>query len=433
MRLLCLVCACHPIYLNIILFCAIITAMTALHHKKQLSVQTTLRLLKIAMFFNFFMMIAPVIVLLYTSKGISLGDFFLIQALFRVSAFLFEIPSGYLSDRFSRRQILILGIIIHCMGYAMLAIAYGFWQIVFGEALLGIASALFSGTLEAYTYDLLKRNHTQHRFLKEFGSVQSYIQAASFISAPVGSYLFVKIGGNAVLWIEALFCIISILLALKMPELTEIKRKKAKNKSDIADALGIAVKTMKKPKLRNFIIFPSLFASFTIVLFWTLQPVMKIAHVPVELFGFFTALNGFSSIVFSKYAHVICKKLGEITTSVLTICSIILSVACVFIALYVPNMFIVYVACIIMGITPAVRQLNNLQYNALIHDDISSNERGTVLSTRAMVSTLCGAGMLTSAKFLLDTYGIQTTMLFTLFMTVFLFWSLKNVRKYLEK
>jgi len=399
---------------------------------KQLSVQTTLRLLKIAMFLNFFMMIVPVIVLLYTSKGITIGDFFLIQALFRVSAFLFEMPSGYLSDRFSRRHILILGLIIHCVGYATLALAYGFWQILFGEALLGVASALFSGTLEAYTYDLLKRNHTQHQFLKEYGSVQTYIEAASFIAAPIGGYLFARIGGNALLWIESLLCIISIMLAIQMPELTEIKRKKAKNKSDIADALGITINTLKKPKLRNFIIFPSLFGAFTIVLFWILQPVMKTAHVPVELFGFFTALNGLASIVLSKYAHIICKKLGEITTSVLTILSVILSVACVFTALYASNMFVVYMACIIMGIIPAVRQLNNLQYNALIHDDISSNERGTVLSTRAMVSGLLGAGMLTSAKFLLDNHGIETTMIFVLFMTVFLFWSLKNVRRYLK-
>ena len=381
---------------------------------------------------NCFMLITPVVVLVYTGKGVSLGDFFLIQGLFRLAAFLFEIPSGYLSDRFSRRHVLIFGVIVHLMGYSMLAIAYGFWQIVFGEALLGVASALFSGTLEAYTYDLLKRNHTQKHFLKEFGSIRTYIEAANFISAPLGGYLFARIGGNALLWLEALLCIIPLVCAIIMPELTEIRRKKAKNKTALADAIGITVRTMKNSKLRNLIFFPSLFGAFTIVLFWVLQPVMKMAHVPIELFGLFIALNGFASIVFSKYAHVICKKLGEIKTSIITICSVVLSVVCVFIALYASNIFVVYLACIIMGIVPAIRQLNNLQYNTLIHDDISSNERGTVLSTRAMVSTLCGAFMLTCAKFLLDNCGVQITMLFVLFMTVFLFWSLKNVKKYIQ-
>lgn len=416
--------------LNKNLFYGIIIRMI---HKRQLSVPATLRLLKICMFFNFFMLVAPVIVLVYTSKGITLGDFFLIQALFRLSAVLFEIPSGYLSDRFSRRRILIIGIAFHCLGFAMLAIAYGFWQIVFGEALLGIATALFSGTLEAYTYDLLKRNHTQKQFLKEFGGIQTYIMAASFVSAPLGGYLFARIGGNALFWIEAVLCLVALYTAILMPELSEIKRKKPKDKSNIADALSITIQTLKKPKLRNFIVFPSFFAAFTIILFWMLQPVMKSAHIPVELFGFFTMLNGLFSIIFAKYAHVICTKFGEIKTSVLTILFVILGLCCAFIALYVPNMFVVVITCAIMGIVPSVRQLNNLQYNTLIHDDISSSERGTVLSTRAMVSTIAGAAMLTCAKVLLDTYGIKTTLTFTLFMTVFLFWSLTRVKKYIKK
>lgn len=40
------------------------------------SVARTLNLLRFGWFFNFFMMIAPVIVLVYTQKGITVGDFF---------------------------------------------------------------------------------------------------------------------------------------------------------------------------------------------------------------------------------------------------------------------------------------------------------------------------------------------------------------------
>ena len=113
------------------------------------------------------MLIVPVIVLVYTSKGITVGDFFLIQGIFRLAAFLFEIPSGYMSDCLSRRRVMIAGGVSTIAGYVSIALASGFWTLIMGEALLGIASALFSGTLEAYTYDLLKRNKTQKQFLKE--------------------------------------------------------------------------------------------------------------------------------------------------------------------------------------------------------------------------------------------------------------------------
>lgn len=77
-------------------------------NQKSLSVRRGLRLLRFGWFFNHFMLVIPVIVLVYTERGISVGDFFLIQGIFRLAAFLFEIPSGYLSDRFSRRRVMII-------------------------------------------------------------------------------------------------------------------------------------------------------------------------------------------------------------------------------------------------------------------------------------------------------------------------------------
>lgn len=401
--------------------------------KAKKSVPGALRLLKFGWFFTNFMMIAPIIVLVYTHKGISIGDFFLLQGLYRIAVLLFEIPSGYLSDRFSRRRVLILGTMIHFIGFSTLAMAFGFWQILLGESLLGISSALFSGTLEAYTYDLLKRNNSQEYFLKEFGAITTYSQSAEFIAAIISGFLLSIIGDNGILWCEALLCLVASALFFFIPELSEVIRKKSKNKSDLADAIGITYRTLKKPKLRNLILFPSIFGAFTIILLWILQPIMENAHVPIVLFGIYFSINKFSSILFAKFAHKICSKLGEITVSLMTIFSIILGILLTFATLSTHNMIFVYLACAIMAIIPATRILNKLQYNTLIHHDIESKERGTVLSVRAMISSAIGAIMLAIAKFLLDTYGIKTTMLFTLFMTVFLFISLKNTKKYIKK
>ena len=125
------------------------------------SVKHALTLLKIGWFCRNFMLIVPVAVLVYTRKGISVGDFFLIQGIFRLAAFLFEIPSGYMSDVFSRKRVMILGNLFTLAGFMIIAMSYGFWALILGESLLGIAGALYSGTMEAYTYDLLKRNKTQ--------------------------------------------------------------------------------------------------------------------------------------------------------------------------------------------------------------------------------------------------------------------------------
>lgn len=394
------------------------------------SVKRGLALLKLGWFCHNFMLIVPVIVLVYTQKGVTVGDFFLIQGIFRLAAFLFEIPSGYMSDCLSRKRVMISGAIFALAGYVTIAAAYGFWALVCGEALLGIASALFSGTLEAYTYDLLKRNKTQKQFLREFGSIQTWAGIASFVAAVIGGILFTYIGAN-ILWVESMFAAFSIITFLFLPELLEVRRV-VKHKEAIADAVSITTNTLKNPKLRNLILFPSIFGAFTIILFWILQPVMETAIVPVALFGFYTAINKISSIFVAKYAYKICEKLGNFQTSLLTIGTIIVGIVMGLLATHVSSMPIIYMACAFMAIVPSMHVLNNLQYNTLIHHSIKSTERGTVLSTRAMVSTVVGATGLIIAKFLMDGYGITTTLIFAFVMTGLLMLSLKRTMKYIK-
>ena len=394
------------------------------------SVKRGLALLKLGWFCHNFMLIVPVIVLVYTQKGVTVGDFFLIQGMFRLAAFLFEIPSGYMSDCLSRKKVMISGAVFALAGYVTIAVAYGFWALVLGEALLGIASALFSGTLEAYTYDLLKRNKSQKQFLKEFGSIQTWAGVASFVAAVIGGVLFTYIGAN-ILWIESVFMLFAIISFLFLPELLEVRRV-VKHKEAIVDTISITANTLKNPKLRNLILFPSIFGAFTIILFWILQPVMETAAVPVALFGFYTAINKISSIFVAKYAYKICEKFGNFQTSIITIETIIIGIIMGLLATHIHSMPIIYIACAFMAFVPSMHVLNNLQYNTLIHHSIKSNERGTVLSTRAMVSTVVSAFGLIIAKILMDGYGITTTLLFTFVMTGLLIWSLKKVIKYIK-
>lgn len=164
---------------------------------------------------------------------------------------------------------------------------------------------------------------------------------------------------------------------------------------------------------------------------WILQPIMETTHVPVELFGFYIGLNQFSRIIFSKYAYKICDKYGDMNTSIITILDVAIGIVVGILIMHTTNMTLVYILCTIMAITPAIHSMNKLQYNSLIHHSIRSTERGTVLSTKAMVTTVVGAVFLIVAKFLLDECGILTTLGFTFIMLIPLVWSLKKVSKFL--
>ena len=164
-----------------------------------------------------------------------------------------------------------------------------------------------------------------------------------------------------------------------------------------------------------------------------MQPVMETAQVPVSLFGVYFGINQLSAVFFAKYAYKICEKLGELTVSFLTIGTLVMGITMGLLVTHIQSMTIIYIACALMAVTPAVRMLNNLQYNTLIHHSIRSTERGTVLSTRSMVATIFGAFSLVIAKFLMDGYGITVTLISVFVMLTVLIWSLKNVSRYIKR
>ena len=60
-------------------------------------------------FFQVFLVIMPVIVPFFESRGLSMQQIFLLQAVFAVVVLVMEIPSGYAADLLGRRVTLLVG------------------------------------------------------------------------------------------------------------------------------------------------------------------------------------------------------------------------------------------------------------------------------------------------------------------------------------
>jgi len=395
--------------------------------KKIVSDKTALSLLKWGEAFIYFMPIIPIIVLLYQGKNVSVGEFFLIQGLFSVVSFLFEIPSGYLSDVFSRKKILLIGAFIQFLAMSWLFWADGFWGILLCEAGLGLASALFSGTKEAYTFDLLKRMNREKEYLKENGSINTFAQTATFIAVLVGGTLF-AISANLVMVVEALSALGGVLVFMLLPELRESRRKVAPESSPLRDCMSIVKMSVRHPEIKWLMTFPAVYSGFTLILFWILQPVMESALVPVALFGLFVGINSGSRAVFSKISHVLKKFLGIRALLILCTGSLFLGFLGVIAAIYATgNMILVCAISAFIAVIPATQAICRLVFKDYIHTRIQSDERGTVLSVYSMFNTGVTGAMMIVAKPLLDNFGIMATMLVCLGVLVIILFPLKKV------
>ena len=333
----------------------------------------------------------------------------MIQGIFRIVAFLFEIPSGYLADVFSRRKILILGALASFLSFSILLFGTGFWAVLLCESGLGVATALFSGTKEAYIYDLLKRDGAEKTYLRENGSVNTIGTAGTMVGTLIGGALF-AISQNLVLAVNAMAALIMFLILFFIPEITEVKRKVAPESSPLRDCLKIVSMTARHPELPKLMLYSALYGTFATIVLWLMQPVMVAALVPVALFGVILGINNVARMLCYKFAYKSIERLGNNKTLWLSVIWIFAGFWAALGAIWAAgNMPIVYVLCVIMAIVPAVQALVKLVFNGFIHERTESHERGTVISIGSMIKSGVSGVIMILLKPILDNFGIVPT------------------------
>lgn len=86
----------------------------------------------------------------------SLDQVIQLSAVYYLSAFVLEVPSGYFSDQIGRRTTLMLAATSLIASYCCFIIGAGFWWFAAGQFLLAAGIAMQSGTDTAFHYDSLK-------------------------------------------------------------------------------------------------------------------------------------------------------------------------------------------------------------------------------------------------------------------------------------
>ena len=77
------------------------------------------------------------------------------EALFAAVVIAMEVPSGWMSDVWSRRGTLMVGCVFGMLSFGGMMIATDFWSVMFFMALMGVGVACNSGTVTAIIYDSL--------------------------------------------------------------------------------------------------------------------------------------------------------------------------------------------------------------------------------------------------------------------------------------
>tara|TARA_Y100001960_G_scaffold333662_1_gene440049 strand:- start:3019 stop:4218 length:1200 start_codon:yes stop_codon:yes gene_type:complete len=90
------------------------------------------------------------------------------------ASFLFEIPSGYLSDKMGHKNMLILSKTLLVISSTAFLLANNMWLLMLGSACLAMAFAGSSGTGSAFMHDTLKALGRDDEFAKITGKVAAF-------------------------------------------------------------------------------------------------------------------------------------------------------------------------------------------------------------------------------------------------------------------
>ena len=137
-------------------------------------------------FLTHFVLVYAVYVLMFQIRGMSVPEISVLLAIWCVFVIVFEIPTGALADRWSRKWLIVIGMISKAAGFFVWYFAHSFIMFATGFLLWGLQETLCSGSQEALLYDVLKMDRQEVRYTKVAGRALLLSKAAAALGLLIG-------------------------------------------------------------------------------------------------------------------------------------------------------------------------------------------------------------------------------------------------------
>ena len=141
--------------------------------------------------------------------GMAIGIYGFTQALF-------QIPFGYLSDRFGRKPILLAGLLIFLLGSIMAANTSNIIIVVIGRAFQG------GGAISAVLMAFLADSVSEENRAKANAFVGFQIGVAFMLSLLIGPIISSRVGLSGLFWVIAILSLIAMLIVLSLKQTKSI-------------------------------------------------------------------------------------------------------------------------------------------------------------------------------------------------------------------
>ena len=254
------------------------------------------------------MVIIPVIVPFFATKGLSLAQVYYLQAIFAFVVVVCEVPSGYVADVLGRKNALVAGSVFHALGFTWLNFSNDFADLVVFETLVGIGISLFSGADLSLLYDSqVALGQSPERKSRGIANMRFTKSVAEGMAALLGGFL-IAYSFDAVVIANTVFAWGPLLLS---GFLTEAPFARMKANQHFGNLKQIVRHMYIDDRLLRLICLNiTFFGLATFYVVWMLQPYWQEQAVPLTAFGMLWAAQSFVVAFASKIAMPFEQRFG---------------------------------------------------------------------------------------------------------------------------
>lgn len=326
-------------------------------------------------FFSSLVFYAPVALLIRTSRGVSISEFFILQAILSFGIFIFEIPFGMITDKIGYKNSIIISHFSMLLARIILLFSFSFEFFVLESILEAVGFAFASGTIIGYEYEIIGEENFAVK-----SSVLGNYSTVGFIVSTISFYFMNKYFGQNFLII---FTIISTFISFLFTLFLE------KEKSFEKDDTKLNFKSILNKYLIIFMLFNGMISITFILINFFYVVILQNINLSENYMTFVILLYSVIGLLSPK----IIKIFGEVKLKRNLFVFLTMSSVLLMSLILIKNIFVILPMTFLPMLIGIVETYFSKVENRYV-DSLNDKNRATILSTFSMGANVVDFGFL---------------------------------------
>lgn len=242
-----------------------------------------------------------IITIFWNSIGMNQADIGFVQMIFTIVVLCFDIPMGYVADKFNRKVLNIIGDIGVAITFVFYALAGNMYMAILAECLLGLFMAMTNGVDQSFIkYNSDKIDPSGELFKRATIKTYTFRYIALLIVVVLGGFI-AKYSLRLAIGLSFFPYFIGGILALKIIDFDD--KVKLEHKNPIKNMAMYIKKIMENKKTRLYLIIFILGKEITHSQVFIFTPLLLLCGVPIEIVSLGWVINQAMQIIGGKLAE----------------------------------------------------------------------------------------------------------------------------------